>query len=461
MRVFGFDLSLKRASTLQPVYSGGDRGWMTWNSGGEPFMGAFQRDIHVDHDRVLANWAVFSCMTLIAGDVGKLRIKLMEQDGLGIWTETDVPAFSPVLRKPNGYQTRQKFIESWIFSKLSHGNTYVLKERDNRGVVVGLYVLDPACIKVLVAERGDVYYELKSDYLSHVAEESVVVPASEIIHDRMWCLHHPLVGLSPIYASGLAATQGLRIQHNSATFFANLSRPSGLLSTESELSNDLAQQYKANWEKNYGPGNQGRTAVLGNGLKYQALTQTATDSQLVEQLKMTAEMVCSTFHVPAYKVGVGTMPTYQNAETLNQIYYDTCLQPLIEAVEALLDDGLGLGSEGATKNYGTELDLDALLRMDQAGQTAVLEKQVGAGITAPNEARAKLNMQPKTGGDSPMLQQQNYSLEALSKRDSGSDPFATAKPPTPPAANEPPPQDNAKDLAAALVKRFTLERRAA
>jgi hypothetical protein len=149
---------------------------------------------------------------------------------------------------------------------------------------------------------------------------------------------------------------------------------------------------------------------------------------------MSAEMVCSTFHVPAYKVGVGTMPTYQNAETLNQIYYDTCLQPLIEAVEALLDEGLGLGMTGPTANYGTELDLDALLRMDKAGQTAVLEKQVGAGITSPNEARAKLQMQPVTGGNTPYLQQQNFGLAALAKRDNLANPFVIDKPtpnPTP------------------------------
>ena len=35
-------------------------------------------------------------------------------------------------------------------------------------------------------------------------------------------------------------------------------------------------------------------------------------------------------------------------------------------------------------------------------------------------------MEPVEGGDSPYLQQQNYSLEALAKRDAASDPFAPA-----------------------------------
>ena len=42
---------------------------------------------------------------------------------------------------------------------------------------------------------------------------------------------------------------------------------------------------------------------------------------------------------------------------------------------------------------------------------------------APNEARMKRNMPPVPGGASPYLQQQNYSLAALDKRDRG-EPFA-------------------------------------
>ncbi len=51
---------------------------------------------------------------------------------------------------------------------------------------------------------------------------------------------------------------------------------------------------------------------------------------------------------------------------------------------------------------------------------------VQRGIFAPNEARAVFNYEPKTGGDTPYMQQQNYSLEAISKRDSKDDPFASS-----------------------------------
>jgi phage portal protein BeeE len=41
----------------------------------------------------------------------------------------------------------------------------------------------------------------------------------------------------------------------------------------------------------------------------------------------------------------------------------------------------------------------------------------------PNEARRSENLPPVTGGDELYLQQQNYSLGALARRDASEDPF--------------------------------------
>jgi HK97 family phage portal protein len=335
-------------------------------------------------------------------------------------------------------------------SLLGYGNTYILKARDNRGVVTSMHVLDPARCKPLVAPNGDVYYQLQDDDLAQIPEGMPAIPASEVMHDRMWCLFHPLVGLSPIYACGLAATQGVNIQGNSSKFFENMSRPSGILTAPGQISDETAARLKAAWTENYGGDNIGKTAVLGDGIKYEAMSVNPVDAQMVEQLRLSGEMVCSAFHVPGYKVGVGPMPTYQNAEILNQIYYSDCLQVRIEAVEALLNEGLGLEKTG----YEIELDLDALLRMDSATQVKTINEAVGGGWMSPNEAREKRALPPVEGGETPYLQQQNYALAALKKRDAGADPFATAKPapaPSEPAAND---ERAMRDLAAKFVLRL-------
>lgn len=421
MRILGLDITRRKAAdNLQPVDS--NRGW--WPIIRESYVGAWQKNDTITVDTGLSFHAVYACVTLIAADIGKLRIKLMEQDANGLWQEAQNPAFSPVLRKPNHYQTHIQFKESWILSKLSRGNAYVLKARDGRGVVSALYVLDPCRVKPLVAPDGSVYYELQRDDLSGLhADTNVVVPAREIIHDRMNCLFHPLVGVSPLYAASMATQQGISIQRNSNKFFANGSKPGGVLTAPGSISQETAARLKQYWDENFSGDNMGKVAVLGDGLKYEGMAVTATDAQLVEQLRWTAEVVCSVFHVPGFKIGVGTMPTYQNAEILNQIYYSDCLQSLIESMEVCLDEGIGVDTPVQGRMLGTELDLDGLLRMDTATQAKVAADLVGAGISKPNEARAKFDLAPVIGGDTPYLQQQNYSLAALAKRDARADPF--------------------------------------
>lgn len=396
---------------------GSSRGWFPLIR--EPFAGAWQHNVEIRFDSVLSNYADFACRTLIASDISKLPLNLVELDQDGIWNVVKNPAYSPVLRKPNHYQNRMQFLESWVLSKLQMGNTYVLKVRDQRNVVTQLYVLDPRRVMPLVSQTGDVFYELHQDDLSGIASQ-VVVPASEIIHDRFNCMFHPLVGVSPIFASGLAATQGNAIQRNSTHFFLNGSQPGGILVAPGAIDDATAKRLKEHWEENYSGNNQGKVAVLGDGLKYEAMAVKAVDAQLIDQLKWTASIVCSTYHVPPYKIGVGQMPTNNNVEALNTEYYSQCLQVLIEAIELCLDEGLNTG-----EGLGTELDISNLLRMDTATQLESLEKGVKGGILKPNEARAKLNLSPVAGGDTPYLQQQNFSLFALDKRDSQEDPFAT------------------------------------
>lgn len=439
MRIFGIEISRAKKKALAPVYENRG-GW--WPIIRESFTGAWQHNVTVEFNTVLSYHAVYACLTLISADISKLRVKLVEQDAAGIWSETSSNAFSPVLRKPNRYQNRIQFWESWVMSKLMRGNTYVLKVRDNRGVVTALYVLAPDRVKVLVADDGSVFYELAADNISGIGE-NVQVPASEIIHDRFNCLFHPLIGTSPIFAAGVAATQGLNIQNNSAVFFGNASRPSGVLTAPGNIGDDVAARLKEAWDTKFSGTNAGKVAVLGDGLKYEAMTMSAEESQLIDQLKWTAEVVCSTFHVPPYKIGVGQMPTYNNIQSLNVEYYSQCLQSLIEAAELCLDEGLGIGEGTTTQGrvYGTEFDVDNLLRMDSVSQIDVLTKS--AGILEIDEMRAKLGMRKTEGGNAVYLQQQNYSLPALAKRDQGADPFGTAKPEPAPPAN-----DNADELEA-------------
>lgn len=417
----------------------------------EPFSGAWQRNIEWKRETVLAYHAVFACITLISSDISKLRVRVVKSDSDGIWSEVPYGKYG-VLERPNHYQNRIQFFENWMNSKLSRGNAYILKGRNRDGTVVRLYVLNPDAVMPLVSDDGDVFYQLGQDNLTNVDSAGITVPASEIIHDRFNCLFHPLVGLSPIFACGLAAYGGIKIQENSARLFNNGGRPSGILTAPGSITPEDAKEIKAAWEANYSGENYGKTAVLGDDLKYMPLSVTAEESQMIEQLRLSAEIVCSTFHVPRYKV-IGDVPSYNNIEAFEQQYYSQCLQVLIESIELLLDEGLGITEEGGPSNSGVEFDLEGLLRMDTKTQVETLSAAVKGGIDTPNEARKKRNQKPLTGGDTVYMQEQNYSLEALAKRDALPDPFSKTQTTNNNTTSQPalPAPDDEKELMALSI----------
>ncbi|MEM5403780.1 phage portal protein [Paraburkholderia unamae] len=464
MRILGMEIT--RAAPRNEVAAGGsaddERLW-NWNGNGggwwpliirEPFAGAWQRNIELAPETLLAFHAIYACITLISNDIGKLEIRLMRRDDDGIWLPVTNPAYAPVLRRPNSYQNHIQFTENWIMSKLTRGNTYGLKERDERGVVRRIFILDPENVLPVVTPGGDVYYQLNADNLSGIADwgidwiegvevegrdvtRQITVPASEMIHDRMNCLFHPLVGTSPIFACALAARHGLALEGGATAFFENGAMPGGVLVAPGAISNESADRLKRQWEEKFSGPNRGRIAVLGDGLKYEQIGMSAADSQLVEQAKFNAEIVCSVFHVPGFMLDIGKMPGYNNVEALLQFYYSQCLQSLIEAYELSLDEGLNLPN-----GYRTELDLDGLLRMDSAALMKMLKEGVTGGLLAPNEGRRRLNLRPVRGGQTPYLQQQNYSLEALDERDRGTPLGPAAAPAAPVAPPDQPPAQN-------------------
>jgi len=438
MKLFGLEIRKSYAPT-QP-----GNGW--FNLVREPFTGAWQSGVELNtRDQVMAFSAVFACVTGIASDISKLRPKHVRRDKNGIWAEIDAETpIKTLLRNPNTHQNAIKFLEQWVLSMVLHGNAYVLKRR-NGGRVVGMHVLDAPQVKPMITTSGDVYYSLGTDNLAALSDSEVqrTIPASEVIHDRINAMFHPLVGVSPIYACGSAATLGSKITDQSRALFANKSMPGGILTAPAKISDDTALRLKTYWETSYTAANAGKIAVLGDGLKYEQLSMSAVDAQLIEQLKWSVEDVARAFRYPLYKLQSGPMPTNNNIGALGQQYYTDCLQIFIECLEASLNDGLGL-----PENEGIELDIDGLMRMDSAALYDANSKGITGGWLAPNEARQRCNLSPVKGGEAPYLQQQNYSLADLAElrqREAA----AMLAPPEPAPAPTPEP---APDIAGAVGK---------
>ena len=218
-------------TTLPPA----NQGW--WPYIRESFAGAWQRGVTVPVQDALAHPTFWACVTLIAGDIAKIRPMLVEDIGNDIDAEvTRTSPYAAVLVKPNHYQNRIQFYSSWQMSKLTRGNAYALKGRDARGIVTDLYLLDPLRVRPMVTPRGDVYYACQQDLLAGLDDASLFIPAREIIHDIAYAPYHPLIGFGPIYACGQAAMQALMMVGNQSKLLTSGSQMGGILTAPGDRS---------------------------------------------------------------------------------------------------------------------------------------------------------------------------------------------------------------------------------
>ena len=411
-------------------------GWHTIN---EPFTGAWQRNLEEKHGTVLCYPTLYACLSRISQDIGTMPFVLKRKDQNRIWREVEGDSpYWPVLRKPNKFQTDQQFREAWVLSLLIHGNAYILKQRDNRGIVTDLYVMDPCRVMPMIADNGDVYYQVNYPSAQNLLPENypaeqLTIPAFEIIHHRINCFIHQLVGIPPLCAANLPAVKNLKILRNSTEFFANGARPGGILTAPAGISKEDGDAIKEAWQQQYGNGNQGKIGLIGADLKYTDLGMSSgADSQLVAQLEYSDRQVCQPFHVPPFMAGIGEIPAGMEVDEVTTAYYQRALRPIVEGMERLLDEGLRI-----SRPMGVELDENALLRMDLGKLAEVESALVGGKIKTPDEAREMFGLAPTGGGNTLWGQNQDYPLGMLANRAEWDPDMQATPPPVAPAA--PPP----------------------
>jgi HK97 family phage portal protein len=415
MRLFGFDIARAkgplvsaREKSMTPVndWRGG------WRTIFEPFTGAWQRNKEEKQETILCYPTLYACLDSISSDIGKLPFTVRRQNDNKIWV-TVRDKFTDLLAHPNHYQTEQQFRECWLLSKLIHGNTYVLIARDNRGNPQYLYILDAWRVMPLVSESGEVFYQinypdaanlLPVDYPARL----LIIPASEIIHDRMNTFHHQLIGVPPICAAHWPAVKNLKILKNSTDFFTNGANPGGILTAPAGMSDKDAEAVKAYWNNEFSNEKSGNVAVIGADMKFTSFAFKSADSQMVEQMRYSDEQICQPFGVAPFIVGIGSIPAGMKADDMMGLYYQRALQKHIEAMEALLNQGLGLSYP-----MTVELDLEPLLRMDPQRRAEVWGKLANDGVATPNESRLSFNLAPLDGGDTVYMQQQDYPLDQV------------------------------------------------
>jgi HK97 family phage portal protein len=318
-------------------------------------------------------------------------------------------ALSRILRQPNENQTRSDFLLMLVRSLLLHGNAYAIAERNDRFEVSGLQLMPPQGATVRQEPRSRaIFYEFPNSLIGEPS--SIVYPARNVLHVKINAAPAELVGTTPLYAAAAELAARGAMTRQMATFFHNMSRPSGVLQTDEKLSQEQASILREQWNDHSKGFNSGKVPVLSWGLKWTPLSVTAHDAEIIEAMKLTNRDIAMAFRVPLAMVNDMTGANYSNTEQMMQWWLASGLGFYIDHIENAFDKFFGL-----TNGDYTEFDTSTLLRSAFKDRIEGLARGVQGGIYAPNEARALEGLAPAEDGDEPRVQQQVVPLSAWSK----------------------------------------------
>jgi HK97 family phage portal protein len=363
-------------------------------------------------------------------------------------TETvTTSALSRLLRSPNGYQTPSDFLVHLIRSLLYCGNSYWIAQRNDRQEVEALHWTDPRAswvrqVRVPGQVFSEIFYEFGDNPLvnpTSLAGNRLIVPARDVLHIKLDTRRNPLIGetwLSALYPE--LATRS-SIQGAAATFSTNMSRPSGVLTSDLQLKAPDVEILRQRWNEHSKGLNAGGVPILTHGLKFQPISISNEDAQIVEQLKLNDRTIASVFGVPAILLGIVDTATQKSAEALMREWLASGLGFIIKHIELAFDKFIGIATVPAGREW-TEFDRRVLLSSMFVERIDGLARAVQGGIFSPNEARALEGYKAVEAGDEPRVQQQVVPLS-----------FATTPPVPPPAVSAPPqpPVEDQKDEPAA------------
>lgn len=371
------------------------------------------------------------------------------KDDNGVVTVTTT-ALSRLLRFPNIYETRSDFLTHTIRSLLYEGNAYWLAwPRNDRNEPTALHWLNPKSVRAYVAENGEIFYSVGdnpviSGDLQADLRDRWLVPQRDVLHIKLATPRDPLVGETWLTALAFDLANRGAMNMNIAAFYQNMSRPSGVLTTDNILTGAQVTELRERWNQQSTGMNSGGVPILTAGLKWQSVSLNANDSQLIEALKMNDRTIAGVFGVPGILIGIQDQSAWASTEALMNYWLSNGLGYLLDHIETAIDQFFNLPA-----NEYTEFDTDALLRTAYKDRVEALKSGVTGGIYSPNEARAREGLPEVEGGEEPRVQQQQVPLsfaQVESIAPIGGQPSAPNNtPPAPPAQAEPAPSDDSTD----------------
>jgi HK97 family phage portal protein len=326
---------------------------------------------------------VYSAISLIADSIALLPVKTLRYDGEKT-IYTDKPKF---LDKPNVGLDLSMFslLHQLITSMAMHGNAFLLVDKDRQGRPIQLTPIHPEKVKVEM-DNGMKVYMLQTKKGSYDRK----ITSDNMIHFVWYCYPGQLIGVSPLRTNSNTYGLALAMERHIAQFYGQGGTPSSVLETDRDLTAEQANILKETWIGNHNRNR--KPAVLTGGLKWKAISD-AAGNELIAARDQIVHEIARVFRIPAHLLlSKDGSNVYSNIESNGLAFIRHTLLPWIRRIE----DGLSGLLPGKQM---VKLDTDEFSRGDQLSRVRSYQVAISSGVMTPNEARAKMDLEPYEGGD--------------------------------------------------------------
>lgn len=372
-------------STWDLLRTGGDFG----SAAGVPVSPYFVENLSV----------VFACVQIIAETVAMLPLRVYRRLPDGGRAEAPEHPVSRIFSgDPNERQTANEFLEMLTAHCLLRGNSFAEIEWDGRGAPIGLEPLHPDMVAMVRIGAGP-NYRYAYDVTDWQGGATRRLLAEEMLHlkDRS---DDGIIGKSRLARARETFGSAIATEHFAARVFANQAAMSGVLSYPGQLNPEAAQRLRQSFEDIYkGADNAGKVAILEEGLKWQAISVSPDDAQMLESRKFSVEALARIFRVPPPVLGDYAGGNYSSISEIGRWFYSHTIMPWLNRWERLIERSL-LSSEGR-RLYEVEFDADLLMRADMLARYQSYRIGREIGLLSANEIRQFEHLNPRTdpGGD--------------------------------------------------------------
>ena len=354
--------------------------------------------VTVTEDTAMQISAVWACVKLLAETVASLPVKVYRKTSTGRVVDDSFWFAQLMNRKPNRYQTRVEFFETLMLNLALHGNAY-FKKTVVGGKVRSLMPLMSGQVEPSLLEDGSIVYQYQSNGGLEVYSEQ------SIWHIKLY--GNGIIGKSPIAFGRNMIGIAQATEKATTKIYTNGGKRSGVLSLDRLLTPEQRDAVRANFST-LTTGTSERLLVLENGMKFDPISMSPQDIELLSSRKFQIEEICRWFGVPSVLVNdtSGSTSWGSGIEQLVSGFYKLNLRPYLERIENSV--ACNLFSEQEAKEYEFEFDFEGLLRSDFKSRLEGYRTAVAGTIMTPNEVR-KLEGLPMVDGGDMLLSQVNMS----------------------------------------------------